>query len=148
MIRSHRIPAILAGLLAGALLAFLIQINAALGTRVGVLESTFIAHLVGAATAFAIVAFRLRGAAARIGSTPRGLFLGGVLGVAITVIGNVVVPAIGLLAYLSLLITLDLCLSSAADHVGLFSLDRFPLSARRVVGLACAMAGVLLIFKG
>jgi bacterial/archaeal transporter family-2 protein len=146
---AQRLPAILSSLAAGVLLAFLIQINAVLGTHVGVLESTFIAHLVGAVTAFVIIALWLRGRMfAHFATTPRFLFAGGVLGVAITVIGNVVVPEVGLLTYMSLLIVLDLVLSSAADHVGLFGLSRFALSGRRVAGLALAMAGVILIFRG
>ena len=146
---SHRISAILASLLAGALLAFLIQLNAALGRHVGVLESTFIAHLVGGVTAFLLIALHLKeGTFRRAVTTPKYLFLGGVLGVAITVIGNIVVPRVGLLLYMSLLIVLDLCLSTAADHIGLFGLRRIELSARRVAGLALAMAGVILIFRG
>jgi len=136
-----KISAILASLLAGVLLALLIQLNAALGKEVGVLESSFIAHLTGSILAFIIVSIRLK----KICSTPKHLFLGGILGVIITIVGNIVVPRLGLLVYMSLLITLDLIFSTLVDHIGLFGLPRFKINLKRIIGLTLAIIGAILI---
>lgn len=147
--KTKRFAAVFTSLLAGVLLALLIQLNAALGKRIGVLESSFIAHLVGSLLAFFIVSIRIKkGLAQKIISLPKYLFVGGVLGVLITVVGNIVVPALGLLFYMSLLTTLDLIFSAVVDHVGLFGLQRFRITAKRMIGLLLASVGVMLIFWG
>lgn len=79
---------------------------------------------------------------------PKHLFLGGALGVVITVVGNIVVPSLGLLIYMSLLTTLDLFFSAAADHIGLFGLQKFRITIKRTAGLLLASIGVIFIFWG
>lgn len=142
-----RIYAITAALLAGVLLAFLILLNSALGKRIGVLESSFMAHFTGSMLAFAIIFHKIsKNSVGSALAAPIYLFAGGILGVLITVIGNIAAPAIGLLLHLAILTTFGLIFSAAADHLGLFGLPRFRLNFRRGVGLILAMLGVILIF--
>lgn len=144
---SRRVGAILASLSAGAFLAALILLNSGLGKRIGVLESSFMAHLTGSFLAFIIIAGRIKKIAINnTAAAPKYLFIGGILGIIITLVGNVAAPVIGLLLHLALLTTLDLILSAAADHFGLFGLPRFRIDAKRGLGLILSILGVILIF--
>lgn len=146
---SKQILAVSYSLLAGLLLAIIIQMNAALGKEIGVLESAFIVHLVGSILSVIIISNGIYdNVIKKIRTTPKHLFMGGVLGIFIVVAGNVTVPTLGILVALSLFICFDLLSSTIVDHAGLFGLPRFPINTRRVFGLLLASTGVVLIVWG
>ena len=138
--------AVLVSLGAGVLLGFAIRINATLGTYVGALEATFVVHLVGTVFAVALLRTRLDGRfARRLIRRPSHELSGGLLGVGMVLIANVVVPALGTALAVSLFIGADLFFSCFADHFGWFGVRRIRISWQRVGGLMLALAGILLI---
>ena len=138
-----------AAIVAGVFVALMIRINATLGEHVGVLEGSFVVHLVGTGFAALLVLPRWRPSLPRsLRETPGYLFLGGVLGVLIVMLANVVVPHLGVALSLCLAVAANLGFSTVADHFGWFGLPAFPVSARRLLGLALVIAGVLLVAYG
>ena len=131
---------------AGILLGFLVRVNAALGEHIGMLKATLVVHVVGSVFALLLVSRQLsRDFLRRLYRGPRHELTGGLFGVAMVFLSNVVVSRLGVVLAVSLFIVSDLLFSSAADHVGLLRLKKNPLTTRRLVGLAMAIAGVLLI---
>jgi len=146
---SPRILAISVSVAAGILLAFAVRINATLGEYVGVLEGTFVVHLVGTVFALFLVGGRLRRPfwqALRRG--PRYELGGGVIGVLMVLLANVTVPHLGVALAVSLFVAADLFFSSVTDHFGWFGLPRVEISGRRILGLLLVLLGVLLVRWG
>lgn len=146
---SDEVLAVLAALLAGVFVALMIRLNATLGEHVGVLEGSFVVHLVG--TAFATLLLLPRGRtllSSGVKDAPRYTFIGGVLGVAIVMLANVVVPVLGVALTLSLSVAANLAFSTVSDHFGWFGLPVFRVTGRRLLGLALVVAGVLLVAFG
>lgn len=139
----QKLSAILASIVAGFLLAIIIQFNSGLGQFIGVVESTFVAHLAGAILGLLILAVRLpRDILQKCKTTPKYLYIGGVLGVVITIIANTATAQLGILLYSALIITFDLFASTVVDHFGLFGLHRFPITLQRIAGLCISLIGI------
>lgn len=135
--------------MAGVLLGFLVRINATLGEYIGVLEATFIVHLIGTVFAFLLVGLRLRRPFWRaLRHGPRYELSGGVIGVVMVLLANLVVPHLGVALAVSLFVAADLFFSSVSDHFGGLGLPTIRISSRRVVGLVLVLLGVLLIRWG
>ena len=130
---------------AGILVAVMIRLNATLGAHIGVLESSFVVHAIGTAFATGLLVPRLALLRTRIQKPAPHLFLGGVCGVFIVLLANVVVPFLGVALMLSLSIAANLVVSTVADHYGWFGLPIVPLSKRRIAGVVLALLGVGLV---
>ena len=145
-VHSDDVLAAMAAVVAGVFVAVMIRLNATLGEHIGVLESSFVVHLVGTGFAVALVLWRrqqLLGPKAR--SAPTYTYLGGVLGVAIVMLANIVVPVLGVALTLSLSVAANLTFSTLSDHFGWFGLPQFRVSAQRLIGLALVLTGVLMV---
>ena len=141
--------AIAASLAAGACVAAMLRLNATLGEHVGALEGSFVVHAVGAAFATLLVLPRLSAARwRRIREAPPWLFAGGAIGVFLVLLANLVVPVLGVALTLCLSVAANLAFSTVADHFGWFGLPVFPVSTRRLLGLALVLAGVALVAFG
>jgi len=146
---SDELLAVAVALVAGLFVALMIRLNATLGEHIGVLEGSFVVHLVG--TGFAALLLLPRGRRAIGGAVrdaPGYAFVGGVLGVVIVMLANVVVPVLGVALTLSLSVAANLSFSTLSDHFGWFGLPAFRVSTRRVVGLLLVLVGVLLVAFG
>lgn len=143
---SPKFPAIALSLVSGFLIAVMVILNASLGRHIGVLESSFVVHLVGAVFGilWVLPLLRNRGPSA-VGKMPKHLFLGGVLGVLIVLIANAAVPRLGMVATVGLFLAGNLFFAAAADHFGLFHLPVLKISRRRMAGLASALTGLILV---
>lgn len=136
-------------ILAGGMLSVIVRMNATLGGQIGELEATFVVHLVG--TGFALlVTLPWLGASFWTTMTRRSWteLSGGVLSVAMVFVSNYVVPVLGTALAVSLTVAADLFFSTVSDQRGWMDLIRVRLSARRLLGLVLALAGVLLIQWG
>jgi len=140
--------AVLASLGAGLLVALMIQLNATLGVHIGVLESSFVVHAIGMGFATLLILGRLPRLKRRIQEPSGILFFGGVLGVFIVLLANVVTPLLGVALTLCLSVAANLLFSTVADHFGWFGLPVIPASRQRVLGLALALIGVALVAFG
>lgn len=155
--------AVAISLVSGVLVAIMVQLNATLGVHIGVVASSWVVHVVG--TFFAALLWMARtalqstrmqdgGWRAAISrpiawrAIPWYAWMGGVLGVGIVVMANVVVPVLGLALTLSVLIATSLTVSALADHFGLFGLPVQRITWRRALGIACIIAGVVCVMLG
>lgn len=137
-------------LLAGVGAALQATLLAIIGRRVGVLATTTLAAVVGLlgiAAATLIVNRSLEGVAAAA-RQPLVLWIpGGLLGVAVLATLAFAPPRIGTFGTFALLIGGQLVASVLIDSLGLFGVDRVPLSPTRLAGLALVLAGGLLALR-
>jgi len=124
----------------------MIRLNASLGISIGWLESAFLIHFIGGLfSIFLLLAFFNIKALKGVSGTPKYLFLGGVLGIAVVCISNWCVAHLGLVLTAGLFLTGNLFFAATADHFGFFGLSIFKISLQRWAGLACAIGGLFLI---
>lgn len=134
---------------AGMTMAFQGAINAALGKIVGLLEATFIVHLVGLVFVL-ILLFVLQlggGSLLKVGQVPWYLFLGGILGVAI-VYGVVrSIPEIGVAPATTAILVGQILTAAVIDHTGLFGLKQISFAWYRAAGVFLMAGGAFLLLK-
>ncbi|MFA7468296.1 MAG: DMT family transporter [Desulfotomaculaceae bacterium] len=146
---SVKMLALFIAALAGVTMALQGSLNTALGKVIGLLETTFVVHLVGLLLA-GMLLFVLRlgsGDWHRYPDVPWYFYLGGILGVAI--IYGVVrsMASVGVAAATTAIIVGQLLTAAMVDHLGLFGLERIPFSWHRVAGAALMSSGAWLLLK-
>ena len=142
---------ILLALLAGALQPFQAAINARLGKEVGnPIFSVFVSGLLSGATLGVYLLFTRqvlpKGLAAAV-VLPWWMWLGGFIGAAYLSAIVLSTSKLGTGAAMALVIAAQVAVSVALDHYAAFGLDRHPLSAGRVAGVAFFGVGAFLIGK-
>lgn len=142
-------PAV-AAVLIGAAISFQPIINS---TSASVLNSAFAAAtfslLLSAVTVF--VLFCLNGAPTQVSQflqLPWWAVFGGLFGAAFVSGGIFLVPIMGAAAFFICLIAGQLAGSVFADTIGAFELEPQALTARKLVGVALAFSGVVLVRWG
>ncbi|MBU0504515.1 MAG: DMT family transporter [bacterium] len=147
--KAQKHIAIVSSMFAGAGLAIMIRLNATLGEHIGILESSFLVHLVGTIFALFILNRKLnKNFLTNLKKPPKYLFIAGFFGVTMVLMGNYVVPKLGLALTISILVCCGLTFSTIADHIGVFGLKQFKVTGKRIIGLLLVIMGVLLIFWG
>ena len=134
---------------AGAAMAFQGAVNAALGKIVGILEATFVVHLVGLAFV-AVLLFVLQlgqGSLLKLGQAPWYLYLGGMLGVAIVYGVTRSIPEIGVAPATTAIVVVQLLTAAVIDHTGLFGLKQLTFAWYRAVGVLFMAGGAFLLLK-
>jgi transporter family-2 protein len=126
-----------------------IAVQSRLGDRVGSMEAIATASIVGGLLALVVLLLARRsleglGDAA---SGPKWQLLGGVMSVLIILAITVAGPRIGVVATTALIIAAQFALASLIDRYGLFGVERIPLDAPRVVGIALLVAGAALTIR-
>ncbi len=145
---SASAPAVAFALAAGLAGSIQVAVNGALGRRIGVLDAAAFGSILAAillvAAALAVRNGDGIGAALR---APPWLWLGGLMG-ALIVTGITYSPThIGVFATIGLLIAGQLAMGAVIDAFGLFGVERIPLNAARMGGLALLAGGALLVLK-
>lgn len=135
---------IIMSVIAGAAMSFQGVFNTRLSEKIGLYESN--AFVQGTAFALALAAMFLlgKGDIARLGQADKVYWLGGVLGLIITV---TVMMAIGNLSptyAISIILISQLLVAAAIDAFGLFGSERVPFTWTKYAGIAVMIAGVLL----
>ena len=146
---SGNAPTIAFCLLAGLAGAVQVAVNGVLGGRIGVLEATAF-NLILSALLLAVVVVTVRQTASGIGDglrEPPWLWLGGVMGAIIVTGITFGPPRIGTFATIALLIAGQLAMGVVIDALGLFGVEKIPVSWQRTAGLVLLAAGSLLIVK-
>jgi bacterial/archaeal transporter family-2 protein len=142
--------AALAVLVAGMGVAVQATLLSIIGRRVGVLSATTMAAVVGfvgIAVATVLTARTLGGVAAAF-RQPAWLWIpAGLLGIAILAVLTFGRPHLGTFGVIALLIAGQLAASVLIDSLGLFGVDRVPLSVSRMAGLALLAAGAALVLR-
>lgn len=136
---------ILLALTNGAITVMSRVVNAALATRVGNLEGSFVNHLVGALFAGGLLLVGIRTGVLHLTGIPLIYFSGGCLGVLVVAASNYAVQEAGVVLFSVLLLTFQLLTSAVIDHFGLVGGDVIPLTGPRVLGLVLLLVGAVLV---
>jgi transporter family-2 protein len=140
----------LAVLLAGVGAVLQSSLLAIIGRRSGVLAATTLAAIVGlVAIVIATLATNrtLAGVGVAVRQSPWIWVPGGMLGIAVLAVLTFAPPRIGSFGTFAVLITGQLLASLVIDSVGLFGMDRVPISVTRVAGLLLLLGGGILILR-
>ncbi|WP_205697791.1 DMT family transporter [Conexibacter sp. SYSU D00693] len=134
----------------GGLIALQAPINSNLGRHVGTFQAAFVSFAVGTLLLLAIAALA-KGGLGGIGgvrdlSSP-GYLLGGVLGAAYVATALVTVRSLGAGGVTAVTIAGQLTMSVALDHFGALGVEKDPVTASRLLGVALLALGVFLVVR-
>lgn len=134
----------------GGLIALQAPINSGLGKAIGTFQAAFVSFLLGTAV-LAVIAATARGGFGQIGEirtlAPQYL-TGGVLGAAYVTCVLVTVRTLGAGAVVAATVAGQLAMSVIIDQFGLLGVDKDPVNAMKIVGIALLAAGTLLVVRG
>ena len=134
----------LTALFLGLLLAVMIFINGQLALAVGVFQAGALAHAIGAL--FALVACLLtRQKPLPRTRSPWWFYLGGVIGVTMTIFNNLAFGRISLTSIIALGLLGQTAASLLIDATGWLGMTRRPFRKSTLVGLAFCLAGIALM---
>jgi transporter family-2 protein len=146
---SVRLLALLIAALSGMTMAVQGTLNTVLSKVIGLLEATFMVHLVGLVfVSLLLFVFGLgEGKLGFFSQAPLYSYLGGILGVVI--IYGVVrsIPKIGVAPATTAIILGQVLTAGIIDHLGLFGMERLPFNWCRVGGTLLMAGGAWLILK-
>ena len=135
-------------LVAGFASSVQVAVSGALGRRVGVLEAAAFGGIVAAVILVAVaVAVRSGGGIASALREPPWLWIGGLMGAIVVTAIAYSPPRIGTFATIALLLAGQLTMGVAIDALGLFGVERIPLTWQRAAGVALLAGGALLVLK-
>jgi len=121
--------------------------NSALVKIVGLLEGTFIVHLIGTITAGIVVLFWGNGNFGKIGEVPWYAWLGGVIGVGIIVGVTMSIPKLGVGAATTAIIAAQLLTAYLIDHFGLFGMKQLSFTYLKLLGIVLMVVGARLLLN-
>jgi transporter family-2 protein len=140
---------LLLALVAGITMAIQGSLNAILGKAVGLLEATFVVHLVGTITiVMALLLLRLgKNGLSQIGQAPWYAVLGGVLSVLIiyTVVASI--SKLGVANATTMIIIGQISTAVIIDHFGMFGLKEIPFTWWKLAGIALLATGAKLMLN-
>jgi len=135
--------------LVGGCIALQAPINSQLGKAVGTFQAAFVSFTIGTILLLAIAALA-KGGLGQVGETRHVTWYyltGGVLGAAYVSTVLVTVRSLGAGGVVAATIAGQLTMSVAVDHFGWLGVERQPVSAARLAGIALLAAGVFLIVR-
>lgn len=144
-----RLLALVIAALAGVTMAVQGSINAVLGKVIGLLETTFVVHLVGlVVVALLLFGFHLGdGHLHRYAQAPWYTYLGGVLGVLIIYAVVRSIPKVGVAPATTAIIVGQVLTASVIDHLGLFGMEKLPFTWWRLLGTLLMAGGAWFLLK-
>jgi len=138
---------LIVGLIAGMAVGVQAPLASVIGKQVGILESAFIVHLVGALSAL-ILLIALRGG--NLGSwrdVPWYAYAAGGLGVLIISTLSFLIPRAGVATTFVVIVAGQLFIAAFIDHFGLLSAPVREFDFPRLVGLLVVFGGVWLTVR-
>ncbi|HEX5467418.1 MAG TPA: DMT family transporter [Gaiellaceae bacterium] len=141
--------AIFLSLVAGVAGSVQVAVSGSFGKRIGVLEATAFGAVGAAIIVCSLVLVARQGFGGVVAGfrEPPWLWLNGVMGAIVVLTITFTAPRIGTFATIGLLIAGQLAMGVVIDYLGLFGLERIPLSAARIAGLLLLAGGALLVLK-
>lgn len=146
---SAKLLALILALTSGVAMAVQGTLNAALAKIIGLLEATLLVHLTATVTVLLLLfGFGLGdGELGKLGEVPWYLFLGGLLGVAITYLVVASIPKVGVALATTAIIVGQVSTACLVDHLGLFGMEKYPFTWQRLAGLLLLAAGARLMLN-
>lgn len=134
-------------MVAGVAMAVQGSLNSVLAKVIGLLESTFIVHVVGLLVVSLLV-FGLKlgqGNLGKIGQVPWYAYLGGVISVLIIYLVVASIPKVGVANATTAIIVGQVTTALIIDCTGMFGLEKFPFGWQQVVGILLLAVGAKLM---
>ncbi len=146
---SAKIIALIVAVFSGLSMALQGSLNSVLGKVIGLLEATFIVHLVGLLVLLAgLFAFRIgKGDLLKIPQAPWYVYLGGILGVIIVYTVVYSIPRLGVAITTTAIIVGQVTTALFIDHFGLFGLEQISFSWVKGLGLVFLALGAKLMLS-
>lgn len=131
----------------GSLISIMITFNSQLEGRVGSMYSLIIIHTVGLIAIILIMIIRKE--KIKIDKKiPKYLFLGGAVGVVLTLCNIVTIRGIGVTLTTSLAVFGQLIFSSFIDHYGLFGMKKYKFNSKKLIGFIIIIIGLVVMTIG
>jgi transporter family-2 protein len=133
----------------GVAVGIQVGINAELGKRIGVIETVTLTAIgtIVVLVPILLLARRGIGGLSGLSETPPWLWVGGILG-AIALSALVFPPQeIGSLATIAVFLAGQVAMGLVVDALGLFGVERAPITASRVTGVVLLAAGAALVLR-
>jgi len=146
---SARLLALFIAGFSGITMALQGTLNAALSKVIGILEATFVVHVVGLIfVSLLLFAFKLGDGKLELFSrAPLYTYLGGILGVIIVYCVMRSIPKVGVAPATTAIILGQVLTAGLIDHFGLFSMEKLCFSWFRVGGTLLMAGGAWLILR-
>ncbi len=143
-----KVLALILGALSGVLMAVQGSLNTALGKIVGLLEGTFIVHVVGTILALGLVLVGLgQGNMAHFREAPWYTYLGGILSVGIIYLVVAAISKVGVATATTAIILGQVFTAALVDHFGWFGLEPLPFSLLKALGILLMAGGAWLLLS-
>ncbi len=131
-------------LLTGMAISIMIAINGGLSESYGIYTASVIIHIVGCVFGFLVIKLKKEKITFKV-DFPKWMFLGGAFGVLTTVFNNFSFGKISLTSIVALGLLAKALSSVVIDCFGLFGANRYPFKKTTLIGLAFAMAGIVVM---
>ncbi|NLY11141.1 MAG: DMT family transporter [Firmicutes bacterium] len=142
------IIALITAAISGIFMAIQGSLNTALGKITGLLEATFLVHIIGSIFAFLLLLVGLgEKKFDMLLKAPWYTYLGGILGVGIVYLVVFSINKIGVASATTAIIVGQVSMAMVADHFGLFGLESVPFNYWKIGGLLLLAAGAWLLLK-
>lgn len=128
----------------GALISIMISFNAALESNVGSTYSVIIIHAIGLIAILIVAAIKKEKIVIKE-SLPFYLYLGGIFGVALTLVNVITIGSIGVALTTALAVFGQLVFSSLIDHFGLFGLNKYKFNPKKLIGFLIVFIGLVIM---
>ena len=134
-------------ILAGAAMSIQGVMNTRLGQRIGTMEANMLVQCTAAVLSLAALAVNHSGDFGALGQTPRLYWLGGVLGLVITVTVMLGIRDLSPTVSIAVILISQLLVAALIDAFGLMDSERVAFGWSKFVGLGLMLGGVLLFKK-
>ncbi|MEN6412621.1 MAG: DMT family transporter [Veillonellales bacterium] len=146
---SSNVMALVLALISGILMAVQGSLNSALSKVIGLLETTFVVHIIGTVLLM-MVLFIGRMGKGNLGALPQApwyTYLGGVISVFIIYLVAASIPKVGVANATTAIIVGQVLMAVLIDHFGGFGLERIPCGWNQAAGLLLLAIGARLLLK-
>lgn len=146
---SEKLLALLIAAASGLTMAVQGTLNTSLSKVIGLVEATFVVHLVGLALiSILLFVFNLGSIRPELfAQAPVYSYLGGILGVIIVVGVMKSIPRVGVAPATTAIILGQLFTAGLIDHLGLFGMEKSHFSWYRVCGVLLMAGGAWLLLR-
>lgn len=144
-----RLVALLIAAVSGMTMALQGTLNTSLSKVIGIMETTFVVHLVGLVFV-SLLLFVFKTGQLRpdlFGQVPLYSYLGGILGVIIVYMVMKSIPKVGVAPATTAIILGQVFTAGVIDHLGLFGMEKMPFNWCRVCGTLLMAGGAWLLLR-
>lgn len=138
---------IIFSIIAGMAMSIQGVMNTRLGEGIGNMEANAFVQGTAFALALAVLVFYRQGSFSELGSVNKLYWLGGVLGLVITLTVMLGIKNLGTTLAISIILISQLLVAALIDAFGLFGSEKLAFGWSKYLGLAL-MTGGMLVFKG